>query len=276
MTTVKTMEFYSKEPETELIQKTDKEFMSLFNNVYNFRIKNHQKTVRINLGSAFLYEKLPRGCYRVKLEIEELVSDDTQIELNFLGDSRLMRFETDSNRAEVSTIFFLFKDRFVSPWLSLQLTSSELDELSGKLEIFPIPSVVFEKNLILRPFPFHNPITIGQMGENQYNLKFIANVREAEKKYNFSLYPLQNPDNINIDEEILLTTYEDWTGGDELAHVINIGFDLPSDFSGKKADLALLVHDEDNRPLSCKSIWIQTSKKFCILLKEIDDPNKIE
>ncbi|MCJ7580469.1 MAG: hypothetical protein MUP98_08030 [Candidatus Aminicenantes bacterium] len=276
MALIKTMGLYPKEPEAEMIQKTDKEFVNLFNNVYNFRIENNQKAVDINLGSAFLHEKLPRGSYRVKLEIEDLVSDDTQVELRFLGDSRLLGFETDKDRAEVSTIFFLFKDRFVSPWLSLRLTSSELDGISGKLEIFPIPSVVFENELILRPFPFHNPITIGQIGEDPYNLKFITNVRKAGKKYKFSLYTLQNPDNIHIEEEILLATFEDLPVGNELAQTVNIGFDLPADFPEKKAGLALLVHDEKNRLLSCKSIWIQTSKKFCIFLKEFDNPAKIE
>ncbi len=255
-------------------EKSDKNFIELFKNVYNFQISPGQEEKPIQLGSTFFYEKIPRGCYRVKLETEDIMLEDASVRVFFLGKSREFRFEEKSGKSVALSTFMLFRDMFVSPDLLLKFETPEPKEIAGKVEIYPIPYVFYGKDLILRPVPSNKSKLIRRKGKRKYQLRFVANAYRAKKKYRFLLYALEAPDEINIEQELLLASYDKGFIKERQPYKVKIGFKLSLDLYKKKSGFALLVYDADNRAVSCKSKLLKTRKNYWVLLKKPPKPAK--
>lgn len=254
---------------SDIYQKREVRVIELFKNEYNFEIapKKREKTLR--LGSALFLEKVPRGCYRVDLEIEGLSTEAEAVSLEFMGENRSLRLQGARPKASASSIFILFKDRFISPLLKLGLESPSYEKISGRLKFYPLSCVIYENDLILRSLQGQYPAFIQKKKGGLYSLTFFINMEEVRKRYKFELYAVRGVNPLKIKQEALLATwFEQFTGKER--HVISLDFSLPPDFYQQKEKLALFVYDEQNRPLGCKSLWMKTGRSYWILPSHSD------
>jgi len=252
---------------TEASEKGDKSFIKLFKNTYHFSIDSSQKNCKIHIEKSPFYTKVPSGCYRIQLAANSLVDENMNLELFFLGEKKVIRFEENSGNFTAVANFILFEDRFVSPFLELSSEGLQSEQISGNLEIYPVPYLISGKTIILRPIPVDNPNPVRKKGKNQYNLAFLVNTSKPKTELKFFLYTLKTPDKINKNKETLLASRKEIFLEKGQPYRVNIGFSFPSTFLEEKSGLALFVQDENDRTLNCKSLWLSTQKKFWALLK---------
>jgi len=257
-----------KDNSTEASEKGDKTFIKLFKNTYHFSIDSSRKNCKIHIEKSPFYEKVPAGCYRIHLEANSLVDKNMNLELFFLGEKKVIRFEENSGNFTAEANFILFDDRFVSPVLELSSEGIQSEQISGNLEIYPLPYLICGKSILLRPIPIDNPNPVRKTGKNQYNLAFLVNTTKSKTELKFILYTLKTPDKINKDQEKLLASRKEIFLEKGQPYRINIGFSFPSNFLEEKSGLALFVQGENDRTLNCKSLWLITQKEFWALLKD--------
>lgn len=260
----------------EASEKGDKTFIKLFKNTYHFSIDTAQKNYQIHIEKSPFYEKVPAGCYRVHLATKSLVDENMNLELLFLGEKKVISFKKNSGSSTAMANFILFEDRYVSPILELRSEGLQSEKISGNLEIYPVPSLICEKSIILRPIPSDNPNPVRKKGKNQYNLAFLVNTSKPKKEFNFLLYTLKTPDKIDKNQETLLASRKEMFLEKRRSYRVNIGFRLSPNFLEEKSGLALFVQKENDRTLNCESLWLNTQKKFWALLKNPESStNKI-
>jgi len=264
MSSLPDLQLSPKKNPADVVEKSNKKFIDLLRNVHNFHIDSEQKMEHIIIGNTDFYEKIPRGYYEIKLETEYSIPENTCIRLNFMRKARLLRFKKISGKTVAITRFLLFKDMFISPDIKLRLEASKLKTITGKLEIHPIPCVVYGKELILTLFPKHNPKSIRKKGKNRYNLSFFMKSNEAKRKYKFLLYTIKAQSEDNIEQELLLASTDERSIEKKGPHKVNIVFRVPFDFNERKSGFVLSVYDEDNRAMKCKSLLLKTKRNYWI------------
>ncbi len=274
MNSYRSFQMAPKEKPEEIVGKSDRNFVKIFESVYNFQKEPSSKTTVIPLENTSFYVKAPRGCYEVKLELDTSFQENEFVELSFLGKIKKLDFTKSSKGTLASAIYFLFEEKIVSPRLKLMFPYSVSKQISGKLEIRLIPCLVFSKDLILRPIPKSGPKPVRKEGKNQYKLVFIANTNEVRKKYRFYLYTQKFPHKINRKEEVLLASTEEVLTKKGGPSIVNIKFLLTPSQMKKNSALALFVQDAKNNLLNCKSLLLKTNKKSWSLIKNPNDFNR--
>ena len=248
-------------------EKGDKTFIKLFRNTYHFSIDSSQKSCRIHIEKSPFYEKVPAGCYRIDLVTKGLVDENMNLELLFLGEEKVISFKKSSESSTALANFILFEDRYVYPFLEIRSEGLQSGKISGNLEIYPVPFLIYDKSIILRPVPIDNPNPVRKKGKSQYNLAFLVNTSKPKKEFNFLLYTLKTPDKMDKNQEILLASRKEMFLEKRHSYRINIRFRLSENFLEEKSGLALFVQGENDRILNCESLWLNTQKKFWALLK---------
>jgi len=264
MRTLSNLQLIPKGNSADVIEKNDNKLIDLLRNVYNFHINPNKKVDHIIIGNPIFYEKMPQGYYEIKLETESPIPKNSHIILNFMGKTRHMKFKKISGKTVATTRFLLFRDRFISPDIILRLEAEKLKTITGKLEICPIPCIVFGKELILTVFPKHNPRYIRKKGKNRYNLSFFMNSNKAKRKYKFLLHTIKTQSEVNIEQEFLLASTDERSPEKKGSHKVNIVFRVPSDSNERKSGFVFSVYDEDNRAMKCKSLLLKTKRNYWI------------
>jgi hypothetical protein len=272
----KNLRLIRKENPKEITEKTDKTFVQLFKNTYSFLIEPPLSKAHIRLGNPTFLEKIPKGCYEVKIKIDNYFNRNMIITLDFMEKTRQLNFKKAEKGITASMTFFLFKDRYISTDLHLMINGQESKNISGTLEICPLSCLTYGKDLILRPRPKENPKPIKKVGKNRYRLFFIMNAAEVKKKIKFFLFTKTYPDIFNRKNETLIASKEEWISKKKSPIRVNMRFRLPSDFQDEKSGLVLLATDENNHLLRCQSLWLNTQKTYWNFLKRpISSSNNI-
>jgi len=240
----------------EGISKNDKKFEDLIKNVYEFRMAVGQREEFVRLGNTRFYEKLPRGCYRVDVEMEGLSAEEKFFELGFGGELRELKLRESSNVFLASTIFLLFKDEYTSPRIRIILENSPSNDISGKLKIFPVPSIVYGKDLVLWAFHDKEPLLTQRDSRGQHHLVFHMYRRGTRKRYKFLLSMVGASQKPGFRQKVVLASRVEIFTGLELRRV-DMGFTLPQEFNFRKSRLLLSVYDDRGRLMSCRSMRLK-------------------
>jgi|GEM_PF-1989999 len=254
---------WKKENPSRLFKKNEARFNKIFRNVNHFQIDQEQTGKYISLTKPLFYEKVPSGCYQIDLKTNNLLLKKTTVELNYLGKTRKLTYKNSSKKEKISTKFLIFKNTFLPSCIRIKFQSPPVNKTEGNMEIYPTPCAVYGKELIVRPKRKHK--SIKRQGEGQYSLPLIVNLQKAPKKYNFFLYLLGTPEETQKKEELLGFNEKHFVRKKEK---VNIQFKLPPGSLLKKAKLALLIKDEKENPLNCKSILFITNNNYWILPKK--------
>jgi hypothetical protein len=251
----------------EIIKKTDNRFIQIFRNTYGFLLKSSPEKTQISLGKTPFYERIPRGCYKVNITTDNHFEKNMNIALQFMQTKKELKFRKEKNAYVASATFFLYQDRYISPNFYLECENLGSKKISGTLEIAPLPSLNYGKNLILRPIPISNPKTVRKKGEDQYNLVFVANTDKAKVNIKFLLYTQKYPGSIDRENEILLSQKEVRISKKKNPLRVAMGFRISPDFLKEKSGLALFALNENGKTLPCQSLWLNAKKTYWNLMK---------
>jgi len=233
---------------------TDAKFIEIFEWNVPFQLLPGKRRQAIRFGPGFLLDSCPPGCYKVDVEFIDPPPRFSLLSLDFMGETREMKVIPLPGKGIVSTIYLAFDDARISPEFILRYEDVLTRPVKGRLRFFPIPSLVFDKSLMVRLSEGLYPNCIRPSGSHTY-LGFIANARKDNSSFRFSLSILENPAGLGAPTEIALGPYS-LKFRHRGRHKIDIRLDRPGWAWPEKGTLAISVRDGHGRPLDCRSVWL--------------------
>ncbi len=234
--------------------KMDKKFIDIFEWTVPFELRPGQQRKSIRLGPAFFFDRCPPGCYKVDLEFYDLPPGFSLLSLDFMRETREMTVRPAPGKTIVSTIYLVFQDALISPEFVMRYEALLTRAVKGRMVFFPIPSLVFDKRLMVRLSEGLYPNCIRPSGTHTY-LGFMANVRKDNSTFRFHLSLVESPGEGGGAREIPLGTYpvKFWNRG---RHKFDIRLDQPGRAWPEQGTLIFSVSDANGHPMDCRSIWL--------------------
>jgi hypothetical protein len=237
---------------------TDKRFIDIFKWDVPFQLMPGQQRKSIRLGPGLMFDTCPPGCYKVDLELYDLPPDFTLMSLDFMRETREMKVSPGPGKAIVSTIYLVFEDMLISPEFVMRYEAALDRPVKGRMIFFPIPSLVFDKRLMIRLSEGLYPNCLQTAGPHIY-LGFVANARKDNSTYRFHLSLQEGPPGGGDAELVPLGTYP-LKFRNRSRHRFYIRLDHPGRAWPEEGTLVLSATDADGRPMGCRSVWLPFRK----------------
>ncbi|HEX9901362.1 MAG TPA: hypothetical protein VGB72_00725 [Acidobacteriota bacterium] len=259
----------SGQPSTALA-RTDRRFIDIFKWDVPFQFLPGQQRKSIRLGPGLMFDRCPPGCYKVDLELYDLPPDFTLISLDFMRETREMKVSPGPGKAIVSTIYLVYEDMLISPEFVMRYEAVLTRPVKGSMVFFPIPSLVFDKRLMVRLSEGLYPNCLQAAGPHLY-LGFVANARKDNSIYGFHLSLQEGPAGEREAGIVRLSTYP-LKFRNRGRHRIDIRLDQPGRVWPEEGTLILTATDARGRPLGCRSVWLPFRKKAWLISFEMERP----
>ena len=238
--------------------KADKKFIDIFEWDVPFQLMPGQQRKSIRFGPGLVFDTCPPGCYKVDLELYDLPSDFTLMSLDFMRETREMKVSPGPGKTIVSTIYLVFEDVLISPQFTMRYEAVLTRTVKGRMVFFPIPSLVFDKRLMIRLSEGLYPNCLQAFGPHLY-LGFVANARKDNSTYCFHLSLQEGPTGGAEAGKVPLGTYP-VLFRNRGRHRIEIRLDRPGRAWPEEWTLVFSVSDARGRPMGCRSVWLPFRK----------------
>jgi hypothetical protein len=235
-------------------RKTDKKFIDIFEWTVPFELRLGEQRKSIRLGPAFFFDRCPPGCYKVDLEFYDLPPEFSLLSLDFMRETREMAVRPEPGKTIVSTIYLVFQDMPISPEFVMRYEARLTRAVKGRMVFFPIPSLVFDKRLMVRLSEGLYPNCIRPSGTHTY-LGFVANARKDNSTFRFQLSLVESGAEEGGATEIPLGTYpvKFWNRG---RHKFDIRLDQPGRAWPEQGTVIFSISDARGRLMGCRSVWL--------------------
>ena len=234
--------------------RTDDKFIEIFGWNVPFQLLPGTQRQSISFGPGFLLDNCPPGCYKVDIEFFDPPPGFSLVSLDFMGETREMKVIRLPPKAIVSTLYLAFEEARISPEFILRYEDVLTRPVKGRMNFFPVPSLVFGKRLMVRLSEGLYPNCIQPSGPHMY-LGFIANARKDNSQFRFSLSLLEPPAGRGEVREVPLAAYSQ-KFRNRGRHRFDIRLDQPGRVWPEEGTLALSVDGARGHPLGCRSVWL--------------------
>jgi len=235
--------------------KGDAKYLDIFRWEVPVELLPDPKKTVVRFGEGLFADACPAGCYKVDLELYNPPPELTLLALDFMGETREMRVTPHIGKTVVSTIYLVFRDIPVSPAFVIRHEGQIARPVKGRMHFFPVPSVIFDKNLMIRLSEDLYPDCVRTSGSFHY-LTFVANSRKDNARFTFNLFRLPVSDTGDKEGELLVAAHP-VRFRNRWRHKIEMRLDLPSEDRSEGDILFVFVEDASGRTLSGRSIWLE-------------------
>ncbi|OGD10337.1 MAG: hypothetical protein A2Y86_04160 [Candidatus Aminicenantes bacterium RBG_13_62_12] len=251
-------------------RKGEAKFMDIFNWTVPIELLPERNRTVVRFGPGYLADRCPPGSYKVDLEFFDPPPELTLLAFDFLRESREMPIDPHSGRVIVSTIYLVFRDMPVSPEFVIRHEGRIVRPVKGVMHFFPIPSLVFDKKLIVRLSEGLYPNCIRTNGTHTY-LGFIANTRKDNSSFRLNLSLLEKPGGGKGTKETPLGAYSIKLRN-RGRHKFDIRLDRPDKIWPEEGTIIFSVSDARGRPMACRSVWLPFRKNAWLISFGMERP----
>lgn len=235
--------------------KGDAKYLDIFKWEVPVELLPDPKKTVVRFGEGLFADACPPGCYKVDLELYDPPPELRLLALDFMGETREMRVTPGIGKIVVSTIYLVFQDVPVSPTFAVRHPGRIARPVKGRLNFFPIPSVIFDKRMMIRLSEDLYPDCVRTIGSSRY-LTFVANSRKDNARFTFKLFRLPVSGGGEKEAPLLLAA-RPVRFRNRWRHKFEMKLDLIPEGPSDGGTLVFSAEDVSGRTLPGRSIWLE-------------------